>query len=382
MTEFNYKRLQLYITSACNLNCDYCYQKNNKHIDIPQNVIANYIAYLSKRNDIKEITELELWGGEPILGLAEFTKHFRDIVQLMPNLNTISFSSNFTYSILTSILLNFIQTISQYKKNFTINIQISIDGYSEINDLNRGKDGVNFILKNFNQLIKLIPENNIQINFSTNSCFGRNNIYMIEEYEDVSNWFDFFLNNFICNKKNIHIQHKLFKPIEGISWTNEDGKHFAQLLYWANQWRENHPEESKKFIWLDYKPNELIICANAHPYDTLSLTSNGKETLCHKATWENHLLSEKLDENGNYTVPGINLTKLIGYIKPYYKQYSEYLNQVEFMQASMIYINLNFCPYDYIYHDDWKEVFLYQIPLWYNGAMNILLEWSKKYGLD
>ena len=123
MTKSNYKKLQLYLTSACNLNCDYCYQKNNKNIDIPQNVAVNYIAYLSKRDDIKEITELELCGGEPILGLAEFTKHFRNIVQLMPNLNTISFSSNFISSILASILLSLIGTISQYKKDFTINIQ-------------------------------------------------------------------------------------------------------------------------------------------------------------------------------------------------------------------------------------------------------------------
>ena len=55
MTKSNYKKLQLYLTSACNLNCDYCYQKNNKNIDIPQNVAVNYVAYLSKRDDIKEI---------------------------------------------------------------------------------------------------------------------------------------------------------------------------------------------------------------------------------------------------------------------------------------------------------------------------------------
>ena len=70
-----YQRLSVFTASSCNLNCKYCIEKDCKMepISHPQ----GYLKYINKvkllnPNNKDTITSIELWGGEPLIGLDDF----------------------------------------------------------------------------------------------------------------------------------------------------------------------------------------------------------------------------------------------------------------------------------------------------------------------
>ena len=65
----------------------------------------------------------------------------------------------------------------------------------------------------------------------------------------------------------------------------------------------------------------------------------------------------------------------------YYDTYKNFISIDDFKSSMLIYINLNWCPYLWNFGPGALEAlwFSNEIPLLYNGAMNILLKWSKEY---
>lgn len=379
-----YKRLAIYTTSSCNLNCKYCYEKNYRkgfQINHPQ----DYSIYINKLleldpNNKNTLTSIELWGGEPLLGLEEFIFYLPDFIQNFPNLNEIQLSSNFTLSNSSQLIINLCEQLSILKKDFfTVKLQVSIDGPEVINDYNRGIGTTNSVIASLNNLVN--PYKNIDLKIITNSIFDKKGLFYFTSYEKIEEWFNFFLDNF-----SINIKHGLFRaartpnPIlvadpylfPDNSWTDLEGERYAQILTWADQWRTNNPEDAKRFIWPDYKINELNICAVAKPHNSIAISPNGEFSLCHRGVYENVPLAEN--------IPEINLTKIFTNLMEYYPLYENKISLDDFKSSMLIYINLNWCPYMWSLSGRIGEYwFTNEIPLLYNGAMNILLKWSNEY---
>lgn len=380
-----YQRLALYTTSSCNLNCKYCYEKHYRkglQISHPQDysIYINKLLELNPKNK-NTLTSIELWGGEPLLGLEEFIFYLPDFIQNFPNLNEIQISSNFTLSNSTQLILNLCEQLSILKKdNFIVKLQISIDGPEIINDYNRGSGTTNSIIAFLNNLSNPYP--NIDLKIITNSTLDRKGLFYFTSYEKVEEWFDFFLDNF-----NLNIKHKLFRAaktplsllnadptIKFDSWDNDDGIRYAKILEWADIWRKNNPQDAQKFIWPDYEENILKLCIAGQPNNLIAMSPTGNLGMCHRAIYEESYLRDD--------VPEIILSKIFAKLMEYYPLYKDKISLENFKTSMIIYLNLNWCPYMWSLsgnrlNENW---FINEIPLLYNGAMNILLKWSNEYG--
>ena len=118
--------------------------------------------------DTAEINTIEIWGGEPSLGIYLITPNLEILLNLFQNLNTFFLSTNWTITPIND-LIDFIKEIDcKSNKKFTLNLQLSIDGLNgEINK--QGHPGtVERYIKNiklfFDQINK-IKLKHIQINF-------------------------------------------------------------------------------------------------------------------------------------------------------------------------------------------------------------------------
>lgn len=379
-----FQRLALYTTSSCNLNCKYCYEKNYREglqISHPQ----DYSIYIEKLLELnpknrETLISIELWGGEPLLGLEEFISYLPDFIKNFPNLKEIQLSSNFIIDNASELINKLCHRFNEWQPEGIVKLQISIDGPEKITDYNRGPGVTDIIVSNINKLYS----NNLYI--TTNSNFSRKNLFSFLTYDDMENWFNFFLDNFPEN-----IKFSLFKmnktnimPIGCIPddekidiWSNDDGVRYAKILSWADRWRKENPELAKRFIWPDYKTNILSICAAGQPENMIALSPQGEKAICHRAIWEG------VYDSDNREISQINLTNIYDYLMDQYQYYKDYLPIKDFKESMNIYISLNWCPYLFGYFDIgtlntvW---FSNEIPLLYNGAMNTLLKWSKEYG--
>lgn len=376
-----YKQLEIYTTKSCNLKCNYCYEKNSTLMeDIPNP--QDYSIYINKllelnANNKNTLEAIELCGGEPLLGLDEFTAQSSQFFETFTNLKIIVLSSNFTLQDSVDKILNLIKAIPK-DRDCVIRLQISLDGYEEINDFNRGVNTTIKVVNNLTSLLKNIDENT-KIEIVTNATFNYDTIHLIKSYEDMKAWFDFYFNNFQHEK----IKFGFFRlaKLSNRTTTDEDAEQFANLLKWSDKYRHFYPEESKKFIWPDYKINRLKLCAAGQPRGKLALSPFGRACFCHEAVYEADYIEDHVDLDTGEIVfkSGLNLSTLYGSLMREQKMFKEYISAKDFSDSLSIYVNLNYCPYEWIHG---VNLFYINLPLYYRGAMNIYLKWSReKYEL-
>ena len=138
------------MTNACNLNCTYCYDKDNH--TIPQKEDYKVINNLDKIvNNIVKIFDNEnsknriiFHGGEPLLIKGKtYEKLILKILKLRPN-------TKFNIQTNGTLLSN--EHIRIFKK-YNVEIGISIDGYNEITNNSRVySNGIN----SFNKVMQKI----------------------------------------------------------------------------------------------------------------------------------------------------------------------------------------------------------------------------------
>ena len=121
----------IHLTEKCNLNCKYCYEKNNKNSkiqDISFDNIKALIDYVTNQKEKYNI--IYFYGGEPLLR--------KDIIKETINyINSKKSKTKFYYSITTNGTLLDDAFINYMKQNKFIYIAYSIDGLKETQDLNR-----------------------------------------------------------------------------------------------------------------------------------------------------------------------------------------------------------------------------------------------------
>ncbi|MBE5903529.1 MAG: radical SAM protein [Pseudobutyrivibrio sp.] len=116
----------VFMTNMCNLNCNYCYEKNKKNRSISYEVLNAFIEMVANYDG--EIS-IVIHGGEPLL-------EFEKIKYLINKINTRKKNGAVTYSLTTNgTLLN--GEVAEFLKDKIDSLAISIDGNKELHDLNR-----------------------------------------------------------------------------------------------------------------------------------------------------------------------------------------------------------------------------------------------------
>jgi len=122
-----------YITGRCNLNCDYCWQREKEErISESTRTSRNELTGKEWINVIKSIPKLSfvgLTGGEPLLH-----SDFKEIIRFL--------SGRLSYTINTNgILLDdeMLENIIKYKVS---NLSISLDGFADVHDVSRKRPGL------------------------------------------------------------------------------------------------------------------------------------------------------------------------------------------------------------------------------------------------
>lgn len=132
------KSLHIFTTSACNLNCNFCYLHKNKAYHTLDKEIQKAwqehsypytILKVLDKLDINPlgVTNLYLWGGESFLRINEVTENLQLLFEILPNIDYMLIPTNFTTNV--NDLINFITMLNQVtNRPLTLQLQLSIDG--------------------------------------------------------------------------------------------------------------------------------------------------------------------------------------------------------------------------------------------------------------
>lgn len=165
------KKYALYVTNQCNMNCDYCYRKDFRDINIPlediQNTINNILNV--EDNDIR----IEFLGGEPLLVYNRIDSICNYIKFKYPE-------KNIKYSLTTNgTILN--RNVRDIVDRHKIKIYVSIDGDESMHNMHRkfnnGEGSYKFIDWKPNE-VELV---HITVSKETVSNMYKNILYLYNE---------------------------------------------------------------------------------------------------------------------------------------------------------------------------------------------------------
>lgn len=162
--------LTLLLTLDCNMDCSYCYEKENRnkaYMDLSTcNKILQYFVYLLDYSSSKKIS-VTIYGGEPLLNIDAIKYLLPRIKQSAIKKKIILNVDLITNGILLS--LNLLNQLKQYGLN---SVQITLDGCEEVNDSRRyfknGKGTFNKIFSNLIETADCLPTT-LRINLDSNN---------------------------------------------------------------------------------------------------------------------------------------------------------------------------------------------------------------------
>jgi hypothetical protein len=111
----------------------------------------------------------------------------------------------------------------------------------------------------------------------------------------------------------------------------------------------------------------------------LALSPSCEQAICHQAIWEGY---DRLN------VSQINFSAISQALINNYPNFKDNITFEDFKESLSIYTSIMWCPlraanpFEAMSMGDFSidATFMYAMPLYYNGAMNILLKWSRNYG--
>lgn len=262
---FNKKILSLSVitSSACNLNCSFCYlHKNNSYKEFHKLLTkawedGTYIKNLDKvftkleanKNDIQEI---HFWGGETLIQVDTIAKNVPAIYKVFPNLQEWHMSTNWVINIQS--YFNFLLEVDKYACPQTeIIVQISIDGPPGKCSEN-GHDGWGVYRKNFTDFLNLVNQHkfkNISIRFHFKSTLSKE-LYLSEfsTYDGIKNYMK-YMTDFIkeidsqCINRAVNVREDFTLPsiARPNIYSKEEGQKLRDILL---MWEEVNLREFKE----------------------------------------------------------------------------------------------------------------------------------------
>ena len=306
---------QILIESKCNLRCSYCYiEKNPSLNDLHDKIVDAFEKdiYINTMIDMQKdgkpnITNLDLWGGEPTLGLSLFGRHLDKFIDNLPSLNSFFMSTNFTTDI--NILVDFIKLLDRKAKNKTTFIlQISLDGPPNINDAGRGEGVTSKIISNLESFFEAFAGEklkNVTVDITFKSTIGMDTLTsQFKKVKDVLEYYSFFDNLYDdCESNNIN---KNINVIDGTNptlaypgqYSSIDGIELVRVLrLWQTA---NKGHKLNHYDYLSIVDMYLPVFANGQipsspekfigfcgvGMNTCAITYDGKKTFCHRCIFD------------------------------------------------------------------------------------------------
>lgn len=149
--------LTVFITNYCNLDCVYCYNKENnvdrsEQMDI--GLFQKALIYIFENLNYYKLFTIQYFGGEPLLNV----KFIRESIELAKEFEK-RYGVTFKYSITTNGTV-FTEEIKDILVNNKFSVLVSVDGNREVHDNSRkfvnGEGSFDTILKNLKDLSKYI----------------------------------------------------------------------------------------------------------------------------------------------------------------------------------------------------------------------------------
>lgn len=246
----NIKKIIIYPNMLCNLNCSYCFLPKNDFLkgydkEVSENIKDDYyINFLLEvlKGDLSTVEEVQIWGGEPSLGISKSLSFIDSLIQQDKNFSSVSLFSNMTTGvILEQGLQDIVNIFKKYPdRKFNIRMKMSIDGPPEINDIGRNEGTCKRILNNYYALIDkymfIKDAPNVTFFISYNSTIDISQFPKFMDKGFVYSYFDFF------EKKVVFPWRKQFKdderycfvpgtkyPATNVPCTQEDGIRYAEI---------------------------------------------------------------------------------------------------------------------------------------------------------
>lgn len=247
-----YKNIDFLFSTDCNMACQYCYIKKDKKEMVSYNqktrekilngeLRQNVINSLGEIH-LKEVQGMGLWGAEPTMNAKYFESFLDQMLEIMPNLNYLMFSTN-SYLGYDYVKL-FIEAIDELskkynKKNFSLHIQFSLDGPAWINEQSRKTGATQRTIDTMYAICDNFTDDfngRVEINIKPTLAFDYMK-KMLDEPKLLKEYFNFFedLENTIAEKSkgkekldaHPHGWPTLVLPGE---YTSEDGKNYARWI--------------------------------------------------------------------------------------------------------------------------------------------------------
>lgn len=437
----------VFTTALCNLNCAYCYicKDTNGNLKQIDNDIAKdfeedkYIKQiLAYGNDISNTLDaITLWGGEPFLHAERFYSRLDKWFQAFPNLMKLDTSTNFTIPNQYKIIEHLLQEIDRqpFKGVFQVDLQISIDGYEEMNEFSRGPGVTKRFLENFRGLCNITyNKERIHLYVHTKPTLAKSTFHYLDSVEKCERWFEFFdkemYQPYLDANQPFQLGLCLYNCAAPTEWTKEDGIEFAQIMRNMQQ-----VDRSKYKAWKYHDTGVPIAGAMAHLAAANKTIHYGQKrcggscgsfsssivpiphdryTMCHRGLFDAYVdycnnVSQRDELNGLssayfnprnsqewiYTLE--EFTKMSNVMRdviecPSQFIYSDWvINIREFAKAGVIdkkwedinlinqimpyFMENSYCMQDaFIFTGSWITMPSLELPLLFNGAMDVALE--------
>lgn len=216
--------VELYPTALCNLNCSYCQIDKNDFLKTIDKMLED--SFLDENyyiNRIKtyfpmshQLTNLELWGGEPFLFVERVFPLLHKIIAEYPYFENIFSSTNFSFPKWNDKFFSLMEVLGQYpNRNFNYTLQLSCDGPEHINDLGRGKGVTKKCLNNLEIFFSMIGEKlppNVNLTILVKQTLTLDTFKMINSKEKIIEYYKFFETNFFDKIYNLNYNNVTFFP--------------------------------------------------------------------------------------------------------------------------------------------------------------------------
>lgn len=321
------KSITLYTSGICNLNCSYCYVAKNKYLnDVHSELMSSfkspcyYVDFLNRLKEyfyVDELNDINFWGAEPTYGFYDIIPTIYNIVSNYPKIKNYTFSTNFTLPDVVDRIKYLFNNIppSKDKKCF---LQISIDGPSYINDLNRGNGTTEKIVYNFDKLLESLDYIDATVQIMFKPTLSLENIRFLNNNNLIYDYYNWFEQTFIKKMKDIGYTNynsvSVSLACPGL-YSSEDGIEYAKFL--KESFRISHEHRLNVFSI----PKLKRINSNKDKFRSYGLTGgtcgtgfnnigllpNYKVCMCHRAfgdfvesyNRESQKYSSKLDSIDN-----------------------------------------------------------------------------------
>jgi len=251
--------LVLYPSAKCNLKCEYCFICKNKGLDIVDKELEetykdpeycfNMYSKITPKEDYSELRIIELFGGEPLLGIDRILPTLETFIQRCPNLSIINIFTNFTHNNALEATKHLSELLQKYApRQFEVDFQISIDGPAEITDIQRGENVTRRIIANFNKLcaVDWYASETVKFFIHFKPTISPNNITKFLDEQFLYEYYKFFDDTFyiplgkLLNREiapaNIRFAGEL-KPLIAFPWdlSIKEAQDVAQICQSVNK---------------------------------------------------------------------------------------------------------------------------------------------------